>query len=185
MDVINQRRLLTATAASLIAGTLGAAAWSLSSLPESSEADLRVRPRKLNAPSTTAADNELAIDPDVLRLALRQPLDDPEPPPPKPQPSPPPRVVRDPQPKPGPELDFTVLGTVIDSTRRLAIIADPSGNFDIKGVGQALDLSPAGVMVQNIEGDEVTLVHNDRSSTLRIDKKRRRVKSQNRRGRIR
>tara|TARA_R110002049_G_scaffold4601_5_gene32726 strand:+ start:1014469 stop:1015035 length:567 start_codon:yes stop_codon:yes gene_type:complete len=186
MDVITQRRCLTALAGSLLLGAIGAGAWSLSSLPVPQPvAGSGSRP--IASPLQASGETEGAnYDASMLSLKLRQPLTDP--PPPRPRPTPKPVVKPQPKPPQAPKLNFTLLATIIDSQRSLAVIADPSGNLDYKSVGESLTLSPSGVSIVRIESDQVTLAHNGRESTLLVDKKRRGggagARQRNTRGRV-
>jgi type II secretory pathway component PulC len=67
-------------------------------------------------------------------------------------------------------LDVTLVGTIIESDQSLAIVADSSGKFDIKGVGESLELSPQGMTVKTIESERVTLQFQGRQSTVELDR---------------
>ena len=66
---------------------------------------------------------------------------------------------------------MTLVGTIIDSQQSLAIIADSSGKFDVKGIGESLELAPAGVLVETIDSETVNLRFRGKVSTVKIDKK--------------
>ena len=105
-----------------------------------------------------------------LARSLRGPLYDPPPPP-----IAAPQVRPTPRPKPTPTLpplNLTLVGTIIDSEQSLAIIADAAGNFDVKGVGDSLELTPAGVRIGQIESEVITLEYQGRESTIRLDRDR-------------
>jgi hypothetical protein len=168
MDVITQRRCLSGLAGCLLLGAIGAGAWSLSGLPQpqastGTNVKIGISPQ---LDDSTAGDQ--GSDPGLLAISLRSPLDDPPPVPPRRQP--PPQVVPTKKPIATPQLNFTLLATIIDSQRSLAIIADPSSAFDIKGVGESLALSPEGVSIVRIESDQVTLKHDGKESTINVDK---------------
>ena len=104
-------------------------------------------------------------------LSLRSPLYDP---PPKPKPVAPRQIPKSkPKPKPPsrPALNMTLVGTIIDAEGSLAIIADQSGKFDIKGEGDSLELSPSGVRIGQIESETITLEYQGATSTIRLEKK--------------
>ena len=99
-------------------------------------------------------------------MLLRSPLEDPPPVQPRREP---PKAV--PVKKPPPQLNFTLLATMIDSQRSLATIADASKS-DIKGVGETLSLSPAGVTIVSIESGQVTLATTAKSQHWSLKEKR-------------
>ncbi len=69
--------------------------------------------------------------------------------------------------KPAP-VGFGILlvGTVIEPSKTLALFRDDRGAFDLKGVGQSLDLVPAGAQVENIEPELATLRYEGREVKL-------------------
>ena len=69
-----------------------------------------------------------------------------------------------------PKLNLTLVGTIIDSKGRLAIITDPSGKFDIKAAGEALELSPEGVTITKIASDQVTLSYQGKPWEVTLDR---------------
>jgi len=189
MDVITQRRCLTAVAGGLLAGAVGAIGWTFSALPDPPPPPQASMLRGTPSPAEESARPAFEGDSQMLALSLRRPLVDPPPQRQTPPPPPPPVVRETPPRKPlaAPKLEFTLLGTIIDSQRRLAIIADPTGNFDIKGVGETLELSPLGVAIEQIESDQVTLTYEGQQTAFHVDKTRKAgtVRGPNPRGRIR
>ena len=172
MDVITQRRCLTALAGTLMLGAVGAGAWSLSGLPQmTQQSDSTDQP--ISIPATTDVEtNQANDDPSLLNLSLRGPLEDA--PTPSPRVTPPKRtVIPTPKPPAAPRLNFVILGTIIDPQQSLAIVADQENNFDVKGVGETLDLTPEGVSIDKIDSGQVTLVYEGKPSTFSVDKSRR------------
>ncbi len=165
MDVTAQRRTLTTLAAGLLLGAVGAIGWSISGI-DSSEDQIAASPQVTKP--IISADGDADASDAALNLALRRPLVDPPPPAPKPvQPRPP-----VPAPPPAPGLQLTLVGTIIESENSLAIIADASGAFDVKGVGESLELSPPGVSVKRIESEQVELQFGGKTSTVSLDRER-------------
>lgn len=173
MDVLIQRRCLTGLAGGLLLGAIGAGAWSLSGLPQPQASSPTNTQIGILPPSEDATTGEASFDPGLLAMSLRDPLEDPKPVPPRREP--PPRVVPPRKPPAAPKLNLTLLATIIDSQKSLAIIADASAMFEVKGVGESLELSPPGVSIVSIESGQVTLAHNGKESTLIVDKKRKGV----------
>ncbi len=170
MNVTTQRRCLGMLAAGLLAGSVGAVGWSVSGIPTELEA---ASPSQSMTPPTEVPIPTTSSPPDESFAArrLRQPLYDPPAPAPTPAPpkTPAPRVVEAPPPRP-PKLDVTLVGTLIESDKRLAIVADASGEFDVKGIGENLELSPLGITVEKIESERVTLRYQGRESTIELDR---------------
>jgi hypothetical protein len=166
MDIAAQRRCLNAIAGGLWLCTCGAAAWSLRAI-DAGNPGLMSQLRQAAPPRGVEPIRSRAIEPAVLARSLRGPLYDP--PPDTPSPVPQPRPVP-PAPPTRPDLDVTLVGTIIEAERSLAILADPSGKFDIKTVGQSLELSPAGIIVESIEAERVTLRYQGRQTTVQLDR---------------
>jgi type II secretory pathway component PulC len=172
MNVTTQRRFLSLLACGLLAGTLGVAAWSLSSIQVSGPNVVKsgdpAEPQDVPSDTDPKADR----NDQLLSKSLRGPLYDPPkrtPPPPKPPRSVTPKVVKaPPAPKP-PELTLT--GTIKRNQRQLAIISDAANKFDVKGVGERLELTPEGVTITTIEENQITVSYQGRESTLTLDKK--------------
>ncbi|MFK8115062.1 MAG: type II secretion system protein N [Rubripirellula sp.] len=161
-----QRRCLGILAGSLLAGTVGAAAWSL---------------RDVSTPppvASTAGQNQGsdAIIPNqtpprvyndqLLNASLRGPLYPPPPAPPvkKTEPR---KAVPKVTPPPA-QLNMTLVGTLKDKGKGFAILEDATNKFDVKGIGETLELTPAGVQIKNIGTDEVTLLFQGRESTHKL-----------------
>lgn len=166
MDISTQQRILYAIAGSCLLGTVAAVYWSTTGV------------REFVIPPTATKNRIAAVeDPIVAKAilsdanltgALRGPLYDPPPPVAKPRVELPPAAK--PTPPPKPQLDLTLVGTIIDAGQSLAIIADATGKFDVKGIGEALELSPEGVRIDQIESEQITLQYQGNESTIRLDK---------------
>ena len=172
MDVTTQRRCLGVTAACLTAATVGAVGWSLRGI----EGDVTVVP---SSPPTMTLDEspiepiDPTFDKAIAARALRRPLFDPPPPPPpapEPKPEPKPKVVEKPSTPRPPALEVTLVGTIIEAEQSLAIVADANGDFDVKGIGESLELSPQGITIETIEPERVTLSFQGRESTIELDR---------------
>lgn len=167
MDITLQRRCLSAIAGVLAVGTVAAIGWSVRPLdPTNPRADSGSDTPIQVAP---ASDTESApFDAALASQSLRGPLYDPPPPPvapikqPRPKPTPPPAGP--------PKLDLKLVGTIIQTNQSVAILSDSSGQFDVKGIGESLELTPQGVTLQEIEPEQVTLQYQGRRSTLQLDK---------------
>ncbi len=164
MDVTTQRRYLTTLAGGLLLGAVGAIAWSVSGIEPTAMTPTAGVPPIANPFDDSSSQRTLSDA--ELNIALRHPLTDP--PPPKPRPVAP-RVVA-PVLQPPPTLQLTLVGTIIESGKSLAIIADSSGDFDVKGVGESLELSPAGVSVKRIDSEQVELQYRGKTSTVKLDR---------------
>ena len=167
MDIAKQRRFMNAATGCFALGAAGAVAWSLigfgSSTPETFKPiEPNVRQQPIDAKAIAQTNNL------IESLSLRRSLIDPPavapPTTPKP-PKPAAPVVQT------PGLNMTLVGTIIDSQQSLAIIADSSGKFDVKGIGESLELAPAGVLVETIDTEIVNLRFRGKVSTVKIDKK--------------
>jgi type II secretory pathway component PulC len=170
MDVTTQRRSLGILAAGLLAATGGAVGWSVSAIDQDLGGASQSR-STMPTIETSATDTIASEDQSLMARQLRQPLYDPPPQPPAPRPAPTPKIVEaPPQPPPTPKLDVTLVGTIIQSDQRLAIVADASGGFDVKGIGEDLELSPLGMTVETIESERVTLRYQGRQSTIELDR---------------
>jgi hypothetical protein len=67
-------------------------------------------------------------------------------------------------------LEVTLIGTIIQSDQNLAILADSSGKYDVKGIGEPLELSPEGITVESIQSEQVTLNYQGRRSVVQLDR---------------
>ena len=178
MQAAAQQRLLYALAALCLTGAAGTVFWAASGIDSVSlEYDPRVLADETLDPES--AERESAVAAVDLTRRLRAPLYDPPPQPPKAKP-----VVKRspaPQPPPKPKLELTLVGTIIDAKERLAIIVDADGNFDVKGVGESLELQPPGVRIDQIEAEHISLQFQGSESTLRLDKQQQRRNASSRR----
>lgn len=164
MNLDTQRRCLSLLAAALLVGSTGFIAWSLSDVGEiAAKAEVGNADLKL---SQAVEPIQSPIE-DFSGMSLRQPLYDPPPQPAKPTPRAAPPIARQPK---QPSIDVTLVGTIIQSDDRLAILADAAGNFDVKGIGDSLELEPIGMTIEEIESESVTLQWNDRQSVIRLDR---------------
>ncbi len=168
MDIATQQRLLSCLAGTFLLGTIGAVYWSAAAIEPAGVAG-----RPAGKQPVIGEEPVVSAPPaDNTRLAmpLRGTLYDP----PEPKPTPPPTVKVQPKTTPPPskpKLNLTLVGTIIQSDQSLAIIADESGKFDVKGVGEPLELSPLGVRIQKIESEQITLQYQGDESTIRLEKK--------------
>lgn len=165
MDITNQRRCLAAIAGGLLVGTAGAIGWSLSGIDTSSPISKLGQGQQIE-PAISSVDPQ-PFDERIAAQTLRGPLYDP--------PSAPAAPVERPKPTPAPtpqqpKLDLTLVGTIIEANQSIAILSDSSGQFDVKGIGESLELLPAGVTVENIEAEQVTLQYQGRRSTVQLDR---------------
>lgn len=167
MDVTTQKRCLTLVAAGFLAATAATVGWSLSAVQsDSGETSQR---RTLTTPiESKEKSNTSDVDYAIAARRLRRPLVDPPPPRPKPPPKKTTPVVQ--APPPPPKLDVTLVGTIIQPDQSLAIIADAAGGFDVKGIGESLELSTEGITIQRIESEKVTLLYQGRQSTIELDR---------------
>ncbi|MEE2936424.1 MAG: type II secretion system protein N [Planctomycetota bacterium] len=157
MSITTQRNALIALTILLLAAASAAVAWSFSSLSGFTKtATDQTLPRAfVPVPEVNPEPN---LDAATISRSLRGPLYDP--PPPKPKPKPEPRPTPEPVPPPEPpppRLEFTLVGTIIEAGQSLAMIEDADGNFDVKGEGESLELTPTGITVRSVASEEVTL----------------------------
>lgn len=169
MNVVQQRRILSGLAIGFLALSGLVIAWATSDLP-SAAAPVSQLARSLST-NQTSQDAEQADPLELASRPLRAPLYDSPPPPPRPpapvvEKRPPPRR----QPTPQPKLQLTLVGTIIDADERLAIVSDPAGQFDIKGIGEALELEPPGVRIRQIDAEQVTLEYQGNKSVVELDR---------------
>ncbi len=166
MHVSTQQRILYAIAGSFLLGAGGALYWSTSEIAESDFASSRVATRR-DAPRENPREAEGGHRDDDAARMLRGPLYDLPPPPSKPL------VVATPRakpPTPTRQLGLTLIGTIIDAHQSLAIVADASGEFDVKGIGDSLELEPKGVRIGRIDSEQITLLYQGSESTIRLIK---------------
>lgn len=165
MSVTAQQRLLYLLAGTCLVAAAWVVYWSMAEFPPPRQADSGATDQQPGFSSASGSSSRSDVD---LARPLRGPLYDPPPQPPRKPPVA--KPVRKPQPAPPPKLNFTLVGTIIDDDQRLAIIADAKGNFDVKGVGEALELQPAGVRIDQIEQEEISVEFEGVESKLRLDR---------------
>lgn len=177
MTLATQRRLIQAAMVISIACGATALFWVLRPIPF---ADGNTRAGTLafanankdgagNESTVPAAKTEQTgkVPPERYELALRSPLYVPPKPPPKkvdkPE-SPAPKPVRAAPPA------WTLVGTIIEPGRRLAILSDSSGKTDIVVSGEEVQLQPSGVTVTKITAESVTLDRQGSTSKVSLDR---------------
>lgn len=175
MELQRQRHYLTITTACLLLFSAAIVLWSVSTVDESSPQSSNVQLGQVATPEVTR-EPELTIPTAMTQRPLRGPLYDPEPSPVSP-PKPKPPVVT--PPKTDPKLNLSLVGTIIESNASLAIIADTNGGFDVKGIGERLELVPTGIVITSIQSDQVTLKHQGKTTTLSLERKQKKNKTTN------
>jgi type II secretory pathway component PulC len=173
MDITTQRRFLGAIAGGLFVGTTAAIVWSFAGIDNSSPIS-ESRPMQEFRPAIATDQNDPRSDDRIVAQRLRGPLYDPPAPPPA-RPPEPPSPAATPAARPKPKLDVTLVGTIIEAKQSLAILADSTGKFDIKGIGESLELSTEGITVQNIESEQVILQYQGRRSTVTLDRSKKKA----------
>lgn len=171
MDLTTQRRLLTLTAAGFLAIAVGGVVWALGSIDEpianqlSQDGRGQSETKTTIDPSSEPSNRTPKVD---FGLPLQASLYDRPKPPPKPAPKP--VVNRTPRPAPvkKPKLDWTLTGTIIQADRSVAILTDATGKTDIRGTGEEVELTPAGILIRSIKSDKVTLDIRGNETTLRL-----------------
>ncbi|WP_197454884.1 type II secretion system protein N [Stieleria varia] len=169
MEITQQRRLLTGMAGALLLGAVAGGAWSFMPIPtELSGVDSSGAQSSFVVAPPSQEPEPLNVD---LELRLGSTLfDKPVAPPAAPVETPklkPPVVTPSPRKNP---LELTLVGTLIQSGESVAMIADASGKVDVARAGQSLDLLPAGVVVQEIDSESVTLRYQGQDSVMRLQK---------------
>ncbi len=164
MNITIQRNALVVLTILLLAAAGAAVAWSFSSLGGFSGITSDQAAARAAVP-VPEANPEPNLDNAITTRSLRGPLYDPPPPKPKTKPKPTPPPTPRPEPPP-PRLEFTLVGTIIKSGQSLAMIEDADGNFDVKGEGESLELTPTGITVQNVTSEQVTLNWMGRTETV-------------------
>jgi len=172
MEVKRQQRYLSLAAACLLALAAIVVIWSVSAIEESDQSIASGRRNPVIGLSELEPADQ-AHSAGMVTRPLRTPLYDP---PAKPQPPPEPTKPPAPQPKPAPKLNLTLVGTIIEADQSLAIIADATGQFDVKGVGEALEISPAGIVIAEIEAEWVKLKYRGQSAQLQLERSKGKTK---------
>ncbi|MEL6104627.1 MAG: hypothetical protein AAFU85_01265 [Planctomycetota bacterium] len=171
MNLTQLRQTIYAMGGGLVVTAGAAVVWSLGSLEP--EPDATTGPPR--QPTVTDESPSARLSPGPVATTFDQPLQkslyDPPKKPTKPkvvQPRPTVKttpVIRPPKP---PKLDWTLLGTIIESGQSIAIIADASGKTDIRAIGEEVELVPAGVLVRKIDSEVVTLEVRGKESKLKL-----------------
>jgi hypothetical protein len=167
MELRQQRQYLTLATACLLAFSAAVVFWSVSAITESTPNSPIVPSREIPDSETTSK-SAFAIPAAMTMRQLRAPLYDTEPDPPSP-----PKPIRPaaPRPKTVPKLQLTLVGTILESGKSLAIITDINGRFDVKGVGETLEIDPNGIVITNIQAEQVTLMHRSQPTVLTLVRK--------------
>ncbi|MEM9588661.1 MAG: type II secretion system protein N [Planctomycetota bacterium] len=168
MNISLQRRLIGAATLALAAGAAGTLWWGLTPIDVD---QIRAAVSDRTAQGGVAEQESLASPPQDQTLIARRfqrPLQDPpKPAPPKPRAEP--RVSK-PQPAPRPSLNLSVVGTIIDQQDRLAIVSDATGKFDVKAVGESLELEPKGVQIESIDAESVVVRYRGTETVLKLSR---------------
>ena len=172
MELQRQRQYLTITTACLLTLSAAVIYWSVSPIGETGPKLATVQSKQMSE-SATPEKGAFRIPVAMAERQLRAPLYDPEPPPPAP-----PKPIFSPAPrsKPTLKLNLTLVGTIIDPGNSLAIIADANGQFDVKGVGDTLEIDPDGIEISNIKAEQVTLTHRGKSTVLILERTQKKIK---------
>ncbi|MDB4614419.1 hypothetical protein OAH18_01890 [bacterium] len=128
------------------AGAIGAETPDGSSDPDSVKQLLTATDTKLRRPLYDPVVKPVA--PKVVRVAKPQKREIPKPPPPK--------------------IELTLLGTVVEGGRSIAIVADASGSIDQKQIGETLQLKPDGLVLEDIQTGEVIVSHDGKRLTFSV-----------------
>ncbi|MEM6468517.1 MAG: type II secretion system protein N [Planctomycetota bacterium] len=172
MDTKTQARLLYLAATMFASVSVLGVVWAID--PSTSKVPLAERSGddgvRSSGESETTAEAPKRIADKTLDLSLQKTLYDP-PPPPKPKTTPPkqaPKVTRPAvtQPKTQPKLNWTLAGTLMGLDQPLAILTDATGNTDVSGLGEAVQLSPEGGVVREILPDRVSVEWNGATVSL-------------------
>ncbi len=173
MELQRQRHYLTITTACVLLFSAAIVFWSVSAIDDSSQQLPGLQTGHASTPEVSR-DPEITIPTAMTQRQLRGPLYDAKPaPPPKPSPPQPPPV------KSHPKLDLSLIGTIIESNNSLAIIADANGEFDVKAVGETLELAPDEIVITSIQADQVTLRHLGKTTTLSLERTQKKPKGAN------
>lgn len=176
MSVRAKRRLLYTLSASLIAGTGAAVLYGLQTpetiVPRHTKSTIS-SPTTNMQPGTdpTTQQDQSQFLSATTQIRLQRPLYDP----PKPKPVVPKIVRQPPAPKPkpipqpvAPKVELSLLGTLIENDRAVAIVADANGVIDQKRIGDTLNLQPSGVVVEDIQSGAVVVSHKGKRLTFSI-----------------
>lgn len=181
MNVTLQRRLIHGASLCMLGIAVAGVAWALRDVGQpsttgeanASGARLALADDASVQPSVGSEESDAGrSSPQNWSLSLQQSLYDPPKPaprPPRPKPKPVQKPIAKPAAKP-PKLDWRLVGTLIEPSGRVAILADATGKTDIRGADEEVELSPPGVRVRKIDSEEVTLEIRGTPSTLRLQK---------------
>lgn len=164
MTVRATRQLLNALAAVCAVSVVGVAFWAIQPAAVAEPEPLKLR----TASHSSSAEKRTKVTSASLLAAasapLRRPLIDPKPSTTqtRPKPSQTRPVTRTVNPR------LTLVATVIEAGRNVAIISDARGRTDLKGVGEKLQLLPSGATIQEIKSDRVTIEFQGRRIPLRL-----------------
>ena len=169
MRTMKSKRLAMRTATGLmLAGSVATCAWTFSEVKVPDAVPSNVGPR-FSADDVEAEAAESLSPSRFASLRLQRPLVDP---PPKPVVEKKPVVVKTkPKPPPRVKLPLTLIGTIINPPNNLAILSDSSGKFDVKAVGESLELDPVGMEIESIGSEQVVIAFNGNRETFELDRR--------------
>ena len=172
MELRRKRQHLTSATIAVLLVSAAVIHWSLAKINEPESRTTDTSPNVSSTEDTTNT-KTVSLSKALTKRQLRAPLYDHEPkPPPAAKPAPPPQQRQ----KATPKLNLTLVGTIIEAENSLAIIADPNGQFDVKGIGEILEVDPAGIAVANIEAEQVTLDYRGDTTVLVLERKQKKNK---------
>ncbi len=67
-----------------------------------------------------------------------------------------------------PAFSIKLLGTVVDQGRTLGLFQDSAGGFDVKSVGESLELVPQGVQIASLEVGKALVRYSGKEIDLRL-----------------
>jgi hypothetical protein len=167
------RRILDVSSLAIVGGVLACGWWATSGIDAQPPSD-NSSDRNAIGLTPDLLPQVVQIDAALVSRSLRGPLV--EPPPmvaAAAMNTAPPRAAPRPRPRPRPVVSrpsLVLAGTILTSDKKSAIISDASGKFDVKSVGETLELVPAGMIVQSIESDVVVVLVQGQETRLQLDK---------------
>ena len=160
MNIRQTRLLIHCSSAALLSASAGVAYWGMAPIDESVDPPTE----KSGSPSVVSPEEDSGEERSVTQNAhwqqrLRGPLVDPAP---KPKPRPRPVVTAPAKPRPAPrpvapKIALSLVGTILEHDRTVGVFSDPSGNVDMKPVGEVLDLQPEGIRVDAVDQTSATV----------------------------
>ena len=160
MQIKTLRNALIGTTGTAIAMLAGVGAWTLFwgsvGVPH---VEIPIASQQFSSGETANASKSIKSFDGLWNLTLQEPRTA------KPIPKAAPSVVQ--QASSG--FGIKLVGTVIETSQSLGLFRDDRGAFDLKGVGQALELVPAGAQVANIEPGIATLRYEGKELKLPMD----------------